>query len=204
MIPEKIRSMRRSLVRNNLVTTLCLVLVLVCFLLNYLERREERLERMRYAYYVAADGEVIPAQYAQRRDNIEVEIRHHLAMFVEDWYTLTQYDWERKAEAAGWLGGNSLRDAFIARKRSGYFNRFIQNNVTQTASVADLAIIPNPDGSYGFELVVDLRERVDAYEGHWRVLASGTIRLIERSWPHNPHGLLIEPYLENKIFEVHE
>ena len=56
MIPEKIRSMRRSLVRNNLVTTLCLVLVLVCFLLNYLERREERLERMRYAYYVAADG----------------------------------------------------------------------------------------------------------------------------------------------------
>ncbi len=101
MIPEKIRSMRRSLVRNNLVTTLCLVLVLVCFLLNYLERREERLERMRYAYYVAADGEVIPAQYAQRRDNIEVEIRHHLAMFVEDWYTLTQYDWGAQGRGCG-------------------------------------------------------------------------------------------------------
>ena len=110
MIPEKIQSMRRNLVRNNLITILCLMLVLVCFVLNYLERREEREVRMKYAYYVATDGEVIPARYAQRRDNIEIEIRHHLSMFVEDWYSLTQYDWERKAEAAGWLGGNSLRD----------------------------------------------------------------------------------------------
>ena len=107
MIPEKIQSMRRSLVRNNLITILCLILVLVCFILNYLERREEREERMKYAYYVATDGEVIPARYAQRRDNLEIEIRHHLSMFVEDWYSLTQYDWERKAEAAGWLGGTA-------------------------------------------------------------------------------------------------
>ena len=85
MIPEKIQSMRRNLVRNNLITILCLMLVLVCFVLNYLERREEREVRMKYAYYVATDGEVIPARYAQRRDNIEIEIRHHLSMFVEDW-----------------------------------------------------------------------------------------------------------------------
>ena len=53
MIPEKIQSMRRNLVRNNLITILCLMLVLVCFVLNYLERREEREVRMKYAYYVA-------------------------------------------------------------------------------------------------------------------------------------------------------
>lgn len=204
MIPEKIQSMRRTIAHNNLITILCLALVLVCFILNYLERREERLERMHYAYYVATDGEVIPAQYAQRRDNIEVEIRHHLSMFVEDWYTLTQYDWEQKAEAAGWLGGNSLRDAYLMRKSSGYFNRFIQNNVTQTAQIIDLAIEPRTDGSYDFEMAVDLSERTTGYEANWRVLASGKVRIVERSWPHNPHGLYIEPYLERKIFEIHE
>ena len=183
MIPEKIQSMRRSLVRNNLITILCLILVLVCFILNYLERREEREERMKYAYYVATDGEVIPARYAQRRDNLEIEIRHHLSM---------------------WLGGNSLRDAFLTRRKSGFFNRFIQRNVVQEAAIKDLQIRPAEDGSFAFELVVDIQERMDTYSRLWRVLASGSIHVIERSWPHNPHGLLIEPYLENKIFEVHE
>lgn len=204
MIPEKIQSMRRNLVRNNLITVLCLILVLICFILNYLERREEREERMRYAYYVATDGEVIPARYAQRRDNIEIEIRHHLAMFVDDWYSLTQYNWEEKAEAAGWLGGNSLRDAFLTRKKAGFFNRFIQSNVVQEASISDLQILPVEDGSFTFEMVVDVQERMDSYVRLWRILSSGTIHVIERSWPHNPHGLVIEPYLETKIFEVHE
>jgi len=202
MIPDKIKGFRDGLKRNNTITLLCLLLVLVCFVLNSLERREALRERSQYAYYVATDGEVIPARYAQRRDNIEVEIRHHLTMFIDDWYCLTQYDWERKAEAAGWLGGNSIRDLFIARKKAGYYNRFIQNNLTQTAQVADLQIRAEEDGSYSFDLVVDIQERTDAYVRPWRVLASGRIGVIERSWPHNPHGLWIEPYLETKIMEV--
>ena len=40
MIPEKIQSFRKTLLRNNLITVLCLLLVLVSFILNYLERRE--------------------------------------------------------------------------------------------------------------------------------------------------------------------
>lgn len=77
--------------------------MLVSFILNYLERRETLGKQLEFSYYVATDGEVIPARYAQRRDNIEIEIRHHLAMFVDDWYALTQDTWEAKAEAAGWL-----------------------------------------------------------------------------------------------------
>ncbi len=202
MLPKKIGAFRESLKRNNTISILCLLLVLVCFVLNSLERREAQRERSEYAYYVAADGEVIPARYAQRRDNIEIEIRHHLAMFVDAWYSLTQYDWQQKAEAAGWLGGNSLRDLFIARKKAGYYNRFIQNNLTQTAQIADLQIRPEADGTYSFELVVDIQERSDAYARTWRLLAGGAVRVIERSWPHNPHGLWIEPYLETKIMEV--
>ncbi len=123
-------------------------------------------------------------------------------MFVDAWYNLTQYDWEEKAERAGWLGGNSIRDLFIARKKAGYYNRFIQNNITQAARIVDLQVHPEPDGTYSFELVVDIQERMDAYVRMWRLLASGAVRVIERSWPHNPHGLWIEPYLETKIMEV--
>lgn len=120
MIPEKIQSFRKILERNNLITVLCLLLVLVSFILNYLERRETLGKQLEFSYYVATDGEVIPARYAQRRDNIEIEIRHHLAMFVDDWYALTQDTWEAKAEAAGWLGGNSIRDMYIARREAGF------------------------------------------------------------------------------------
>lgn len=202
MIPTIIQSFRNNLVRNNLTTMLCILLVLVCFILNYLERRQERRERMEYAYYVATDGEVIPARYALRRDNIAIEIRHHLSMFVENWYALTQYDWERKAEAAGWLGGNSIRDMYIGRRKAGFYNRFIQSNITQTAQITDVQITPNDDGTFSFEMVVDIQEKEDPYVRLWRVLASGRIRVVERSWPQNPHGLYIEPYLENKIIDV--
>lgn len=202
MIPKPIQSLRQTLMRNNTVAVLCLLLVLVCFLLNYLERREAQRERLEYAYYVGTNGEVIPARYALRRDNIEIEIRHHLTMFVGDWYNLTQYDWERKAEAAGWMGGNSIRDMYVARKKAGYFNRFIQNNITQTARIVDLQIRQEAEGVYAFDMVVDIDELLDAYVRKWRLLATGRVSEVERSWPHNPHGLWIEPYLETKIMEI--
>lgn len=204
MIPQKIVSFRQSLMRNNVVVILCLLLVLVCFVFNYLERREALRERLECAYYVYADGEVVPAHYAQRRDNIEIEIRHHLKMFVDCWYSLTQYDWERKAEAAGWLGGNSIRDLFIARRKAGFFNRFIQNNISQEAEIVEVRITPQQDGRYAFDLVVDICERLEEQVQRWRVLAAGTVEVTERSWPHNPHGLWIEPYLETKIMEVRD
>lgn len=116
MIPEKIQSFRKILERNNLITVLCLLLVLVSFILNYLERRETLGKQLEFSYYVATDGEVIPARYAQRRDNIEIEIRHHLAMFVDDWYALTQDTWEAKAEAAG---GSAATVSGICISRAG-------------------------------------------------------------------------------------
>ena len=61
MIPEKIQSFRKILERNNLITVLCLLLVLVSFILNYLERRETLGKQLEFSYYVATDGEVIPA-----------------------------------------------------------------------------------------------------------------------------------------------
>ena len=64
MIPEKIQSFRKILERNNLITVLCLLLVLVSFILNYLERRETLGKQLEFSYYVATDGEVIPARYA--------------------------------------------------------------------------------------------------------------------------------------------
>lgn len=202
MIPEKIQSFRKTLLRNNLITVLCLMLVLVSFILNYLERRETLGKQLEFSYYVATDGEVIPAQYAQRRDNIEIEIRHHLAMFVDDWYALTQDTWEAKAEAAGWLGGNSIRDMYIARREAGFFNRFIQGNIRYEAKIAELQISPNQDGTFSFEMVVDLQEKGTGYARLWRVFADGSIQVIERSWPNNPHGLWIEPFLERKIIQV--
>lgn len=202
MLLDKIQSFRKNLVRNNLITVLCLLLVLVCFMLNYLERREVLREKFEYAYYVSTSGEVIPARYAQRRDNIEIEIKHHLSMFVDYWYSLTQDNWKQKAEAAGWLGGNSIRDLYIARKKQGFFNYFIQSNASTTAQLVEMQISPNQDGTYSFEIVVDMEDRVDASVRVWRVLGSGRIQLVDRSWPNNPHGLWIEPYLENKIIEI--
>ena len=85
MIPEKIQSFRKILERNNLITVLCLLLVLVSFILNYLERRETLGKQLEFSYYVATDGEVIPARYAQRRDNIEiVRVKtHQVSDFVD-------------------------------------------------------------------------------------------------------------------------
>lgn len=155
MIPEKIQSFRKILERNNLITVLCLLLVLVSFILNYLERRETLGKQLEFSYYVATDGEVIPARYAQRRE-------------------------------------------------AGFFNRFIQGNIRYEAKIAELRITPNEDGTFAFEMAVDLHEKGTGYARLWRVFADGSIRVIERSWPNNPHGLWIEPFLERKIIQVKE
>ena len=57
MIPEKIQSFRKILERNNLITVLCLLLVLVSFILNYLERRETLGKQLEFSYYVARSEE---------------------------------------------------------------------------------------------------------------------------------------------------
>lgn len=53
-------------------------------------------------------------------------------------------------------------------------------------------------------MAVDLHEKGTGYARLWRVFADGSIRVIERSWPNNPHGLWIEPFLERKIIQVKE
>lgn len=103
-----------------------------------------------------------------------------------------------------WLGGNSIRDMYIARREAGFFNRFIQGNIRYEAKIAELRITPNEDGTFAFEMAVDLHEKGTGYARLWRVFADGSIRVIERSWPNNPHGLWIEPFLERKIIQVKE
>ena len=55
MIPEKIQSFRKILERNNLITVLCLLLVLVSFILKYLERREPLVNQLELSYDVDTD-----------------------------------------------------------------------------------------------------------------------------------------------------
>lgn len=81
---------------------------------------------------------------------------------------------------------------------SRFFNRFIQGNIRYEAKIAELRITPNEDGTFAFEMAVDLHEKGTGYARLWRVFADGSIRVIERSWPNNPHGLWIEPFWNGK------
>lgn len=75
---------RKLLVRNSIVTYAMCGVAVVAMLLTYLTSIKSVDESRKYLYMVRTDGEVVPMQWVNRRENLAVEMKHHVFMFVEN------------------------------------------------------------------------------------------------------------------------
>ena len=181
---------RKILIRNSLITYGAVAVAIVAMILNFLTTRTAVEESRKYLYMVRESGEIVPMEYLNRRENLSIEVKHHLQMAVDNFYSLNQFNWEEKSvNKAFWLG--DFENLHTARLNKGYYNRFIQYNVEQDASLWPQNIeLQFVDGEYRFKIMIDLKvsQGSGAYT-KWVIFAKGKVSEKTRNFPHNPHGL---------------
>lgn len=198
------QDIKKSLIRNSLITWACVIIVIATLYFHFSTISQAVNDVKQNVYMINSKGEIIPTELMNRRDNLEVEIKGHLALFVENYYSLNQLNWENKVvEKTLYLG--DLEKQHIDRKNKGYYNKFIQYNIQQEAIIKDEEIelqrIPNTN-DYIFKLIIYVTEKENQQAlRKYVILANGKVQMIDRNYPKNTHGIWIYDYVEEKILQ---
>lgn len=189
----------KYLIRNSLITYTSTAITIITIALFFLRGNKAIEESREYLYMIRESGEIVPIEWVNRRDNIKIELKHHLQMFVYDFYSLNQFNWESKIEKSLWLGDFEKLNTY--RESSGYYNKFIQYNAIQEADLPpeniELSII---DNVYDFKIII----YINVSGKKFALFSKGKIKITDRNFPHNPHGAWIYDYIEEQMTEIIE
>lgn len=150
--------------------------------------------------YILANGKVLEAFAADRKDNIPVEARDHIKMFHQYFFSLDPDDKVIQANIskALYLADGSAKEQYDNLKENSYYSNIISGNISQeveTDSISlDLNQYPFYFRYYGKEKIIRPVSIVIR-----NLITEGFLRNVSRS-DNNPHGFLIEKWktLENK------
>lgn len=154
------------------------------------------------SFAIGKNGAVIPLQWVQEKENLEVEALEHLRLFHNYFYSIDATNFESNIEKALWLGDSSVDNVYRQKKSDGVYNRLMQYSLVQKVlsieSVIDLIAEP-----YSFKTVtifqINRGSIVDTYE----LISTGKLlHLDKRNFPKNTHALLITDYFESTLTKV--
>lgn len=150
--------------------------------------------------YILANGKVLEAFAADRKDNIPVEARDHIKMFHQYFFSLDPDDKVIQANIskALYLADGSAKEQYDNLKENSYYSNIISGNISQEVEIdsisLDLNQYPFYFRYYGKEKIIRPVSIVIR-----SLITEGFLRNVSRS-DNNPHGFLIEKWktLENK------
>ncbi|MDE3181925.1 MAG: conjugative transposon protein TraK [Bacteroidota bacterium] len=150
--------------------------------------------------YILANGKVLEAFAAGRKDNIPVEARDHIKMFHRYFFTLDPDDKVIRAniDRALYLADGSAKEQYDNLKGNSYYSNIISGNISQSVEADSIVVninqYPFYFRYYGKEKIIRPVSIVIR-----SLVTEGYLRNVERS-DNNPHGFLIERWkiLENK------
>ena len=154
--------------------------------------------------YVLANGKVLEAYAAERKDNLRVEAKDHIGMFHHYFFTLSPDDKaiEETITKALYLADVSAKNLYDNLKEGNYYSNIISGNVSQSIKADSITIhtdhYPYYFRYYGRQQLTRPTSIVER-----SVISEGYFRNISRS-DNNPHGFLIERWaiLENRDLSV--
>jgi conjugative transposon TraK protein len=154
--------------------------------------------------YLLANGKVLEAFSAERKDNIPVEARDHVRMFHYNFFTLDPDDKviQSNITKALYLADASAKTAYTNLKESGYYSNIISGNISQQITIDSIAVNIN-QYPYYFRCYAE-EKLVRATTVVTRsLITEGYLRNVSRS-DNNPHGFLIEKWntIENRDTKV--
>jgi conjugative transposon TraK protein len=184
----------------------CLLLVtgslLICCYSVY--KSSEAITEAKQKIYILANGKILEAFAANRKDNIPVEARDHIKMFHNYFFTLDPDDKviEFNLTRALYLADASAKRAYDNLKENGYYANVISGNISQQVTIDSIQIDLNQYPFYfrcfGKEKIIRPTSTVTR-----DLITEGYLRSVSRS-DNNPHGFLIERWntIENKDIKI--
>jgi conjugative transposon TraK protein len=154
--------------------------------------------------YILAEGKVLEAYSSQRRENISVEARDHVATFHRLFFTLDPDDKTIAANVskALYLADASAKKQYDNLKESGFYTGIISGNISQQVQIdsveVDIQVYP-----YYFKCIAAQRIIRPTSIVTRSLVTEGFLRTVSRS-DNNPHGFLIEKWetTENKDIDI--
>lgn len=157
-----------------------------------------RNKALNSAFAINTDGSIIPLKLVAQKENFQVEALAHLELFHKYFYNIDASNYEKNLEKALWLGNSSVDNLYRQKKAEGVYNRLLQYSLVQKVLSID-SQLEEREGSYAFRTMVIFEinrgSNIDTYE----LVSTGKLLLVDRQFPHNPHGLLITDYFENSL-----
>ncbi len=171
-----------------------IVLILSCIVISAfaLIKSYQAIEAAHSRIYILANGKVLEAFSANRKDNIQVEAKDHVKTFHEYFFSLDPDDKviQTNVSRALYLADRSAKSQYDNLKESGYYSNLISANVSQEISIDSIQLDLN-QYPYFFKCY-SLQKLVRATSTVTRnLITEGFLRSVSRS-DNNPHGFLIE------------
>lgn len=154
--------------------------------------------------YVLINGKAIEVLASDRKVNIPVEAKDHIAVFHHLFFTLDPDEQviQSNLNKALYLADGSARRQYENLKESGYYNNVIAGNISQSITV-DSIFLDLGRSPYYFRCFCTQRITRTTSVTTRSLVTEGVLREVARS-EHNPHGFLIERWatIENRDIKV--
>ncbi|MBS1659503.1 MAG: conjugative transposon protein TraK [Bacteroidetes bacterium] len=171
---------------------LIIACIAICGMTMYFSFRQ--VSKSSDRIYILANGKVLEAVSASRKDNVPVEARDHIRVFHELFFSLEPDEKAIQASIgkALYLADLSAKKLYDNIKEAGYLAGIISGNMSQRVEVDSIQLDPN---SYPYHF------RCYATETITRASSQTTRSLITEGWlrhtaryENNPHGFMIEKF----------
>ena len=153
------------------------------------------------AFAINTDGSVIPLKLVTQKANFQVEALAHLELFHRYFYNIDASNYEINLEKALWLGNSSVDNIYRQKKSDGVYNRLLQYSLVQKVLQIE-SQLKEEHGAYTFTTTTSFEINrgtiVDSYE----LITTGSLIVVNRNFPNNPHGLLITDYFESSLKKI--
>lgn len=192
----------QHILRLNRIVVLAVIIMtgLVCIVSVILVVKIHK-ESLDQAFVVSTEGEVIPLQLADQRENLEVEALAHLERFHGWFYGVEANSYGKNMERALWLGNASMDAVYRQKKADGFYNRLLQYSLVQKVERIDSQIDMDRE-PYAFETRTLIRINRGSVTDTYELVTTGKLIQVARNFPHNPHGLLITDFFENALRKI--
>jgi conjugative transposon TraK protein len=185
------------------IRTFSLFLVAACVLIcGYsLFNSNRMVERMQARVYILLNGKLFEAYAAERKEDIEVEVRDHVKTFHQYFFSLAPDEKviQKNITRALYLCDFSAKKQYDDLKEGGYYINLISGNISQQIEIDSILVNINTNPFYFRCFAKQKITRTTSLLTR-SLVTEGYIRTNLKQSDNNPHGFLIERWniIENR------
>ena len=205
----------KSLKTNQLITWGLLALSSIVTISAFVFSYSTYSYQMNNVLILNEKGENVPMTWIARRDNIDVELKQNVNVWVDRFYN---YDYielgkafskdeeiksHSKLELASWM----ITEVLFTKYKKVYntwWNDVTRNNIRQEASIIPGTLQVTKEEPYTFKATLLIKVSKGEFKEFHEQQIAGKIVLATRDYPRNPHGMLITNYKESSRKQLND